>query len=155
MTTIAYDGRTLAADTLATDDYGLKTREGKLWALHGCRFGAAGALGDMLRIRLRLQQMAKRLSAMLHDQFMNLVMAEDFLEDGQQLSLLMVAPDGRFYTLERGVFRLRAEGFGAIGSGRDYALAAMHLGQSAAQAVAVAAQFDAHTGAEIETLEAE
>jgi ATP-dependent protease HslVU (ClpYQ) peptidase subunit len=40
----------------------------------------------------------------------------------------------------------------AMGSGRDYARAAMHLGCSAAEAVAVACEFDENCGNGIDTL---
>ena len=41
----------------------------------------------------------------------------------------------------------------AIGSGRDYAIAAMHLGRTAAEAVAVACLFDVSCGMGIDTME--
>ena len=40
----------------------------------------------------------------------------------------------------------------AVGSGRDFALAAMHLGKSAEEAVLVAAEFDPGTGNGVDTL---
>ena len=39
--------------------------------------------------------------------------------------------------------------FFAIGSGRDYALAAMHLGTNSRKAVEVAIHFDNNTGGEV------
>lgn len=43
-----------------------------------------------------------------------------------------------------------ARKFHAVGSGRDYALAAMHLGLSARDAVGVAMEFDLNTGGELQ-----
>jgi ATP-dependent protease HslVU (ClpYQ) peptidase subunit len=40
----------------------------------------------------------------------------------------------------------------AIGTGRDYALAAMHCGSTAAEAVAIAALFDPGTGGGVDTV---
>lgn len=42
--------------------------------------------------------------------------------------------------------------FYAIGSGRDFALMAMHLGKSAREAVALAALFDRYTNTEVQSL---
>lgn len=44
------------------------------------------------------------------------------------------------------------ESYFSIGSGADYARAAMALGKTAAEAVAVAARFDLYTGFGVDTL---
>lgn len=44
-----------------------------------------------------------------------------------------------------------ADSFAAVGSGSPYALAAMYLGNTAAHAITVAAQFDTNTGGKIIT----
>ena len=43
-------------------------------------------------------------------------------------------------------------GFYAIGSGRDFALAAMRMGADAKKAVKIASEFDIHTGGRIRTM---
>jgi len=57
--------------------------------------------------------------------------------------LLVVWPDGSLWTYERTPFPIHwPPQLFAIGSGRDFALAAMHLGKTAPEAVEVACVFD-------------
>ena len=67
--------------------------------------------------------------------------------------LLIVWRDGRMWKFERTPHPLKfpPQHF-AMGSGRDFALAAMHLGKTAAEAVEVACVFDSAFGNGIYTL---
>jgi ATP-dependent protease HslVU (ClpYQ) peptidase subunit len=47
------------------------------------------------------------------------------------------------------------ESFHALGSGRDFALAAMYLGKNAREAVEIAMEFDLETGKGVDCLEVE
>ena len=55
-------------------------------------------------------------------------------------------------TTKRPVLALVRERFVADGSGRDFAIAAMALGRTARQAVALAARFDVYTGGGIDSI---
>jgi hypothetical protein len=67
--------------------------------------------------------------------------------------ILCVMPDGTLLRYERTPYPLELHTpFYAAGSGRDFALAAMHLGKSAPEAVAVASELDLNTGRGVDTL---
>ena len=67
--------------------------------------------------------------------------------------VLRIWPDGRCGLYERTHHAImREDPFTAIGSGAHYALAAMHLGHGAAEAVRVAAVFDHATGNTVDVL---
>jgi hypothetical protein len=58
----------------------------------------------------------------------------------------------RAYTLEGGSLALiPIKGIGAVGSGGEYAIAAMALGKTSAEAVRFAARFDYRSGGRVQT----
>ena len=66
---------------------------------------------------------------------------------------LVIEPDGRLLKYERGPYPMNfLDTQTAIGSGGDFARAAMACGRTAAQAVEMAALFDSGTGNGIDTL---
>jgi hypothetical protein len=70
------------------------------------------------------------------------------------VSVVVVRPGGLVDVYERSPYPFRVEDETyATGSGRDYAIAAMHLGKSAAQAVEIASLFDPACGNGVDTLE--
>lgn len=71
--------------------------------------------------------------------------------------ILALAPDGSLYLANDnlGFSGPITSAYYAIGSGADFALGAMAMGASAAQAVATAALFDPHTGGAVHTLKLE
>lgn len=74
-------------------------------------------------------------------------------DDGLEASMLVVTPGGRILTYERFPFPLSLESeFTAIGSGRDFALAALHLGHDPVKAIEVATELDSFTGGGIDVL---
>ena len=141
MTTIAYDGITLAADTQTTDGYGLK---GNAVKLHAGRCWIAGFSGST--------GLAKRFILEHGDdkpqQLLSTVFNDAYKDD---LSVLLVVGE-KPYILTQSVFIEVDSKQHAIGSGRDYALMAMRLGKTAEEAVRLASEFDAHTGHEVITL---
>jgi ATP-dependent protease HslVU (ClpYQ) peptidase subunit len=69
-------------------------------------------------------------------------------------ALLVIEIDGTPSLYERSPYPIRFEQrFVAIGCGRDYACAAMHLGHDAAKAVQVAIDLDTGCGSGIDVLE--
>lgn len=135
MTTIAWDGKTLAGDTAGISAC-LKRRVQKIYRLsNGDLFGAAGELDDLLQAKEWLEDQSKSKPAL-----------KDF-------SGLLITPAGPF-KLECALIATPVlEHFHAIGSGRDFAIAAMHLGKSAREAVEIALIFDANSIGPVETLE--
>lgn len=139
MTTVAFDGRTMAADTLATDNWGLKERvDDKI--LRGPDFlaGAAGEHGAVKRWWTQVCQLD--LEHVLAYGY------PDFDADRNDPAIVLADAAGNIWRHVTGGFFKVSRGFHAVGSGRDYALAAMHLGKTAAEAVRLAMEFDHGTG---------
>lgn len=143
MTTVAFDGRTMAADTLATDAWGMKERvDDKILRGQGFLVGTAGQNGAIKRWWSQVCQLD--LAHVLEYGY------PDFDADRNDPAIMLT--DGRhlWRHVTGGFFRV-SRGFHAVGSGRDYALAAMYLGKSAADAVRVAMEFDNGTGGQVLT----
>jgi hypothetical protein len=141
MTTIAYKDGVLAGDKRAC--YGqvahpvTKVRRLK----DGSIAGGAGTMACILQMLDWLD------SGGDHARFP----AEQRTDDWEPI--LVVRPDRRIQIYERTPFPTETHSpFFAIGSGKEYAMMAMHLGKSAAEAVALAAQFDPGTGHGVDTL---
>jgi ATP-dependent protease HslVU (ClpYQ) peptidase subunit len=139
MTVIAYDGKTLAADKLATNG-GTCLTTAKIRRVPA---GLIGCSGDVHACRA--------LAAWAEQGFV----VKDFPADAKEgCKMLLIKPDGTKWLYCGGAYPAQLENpFLAIGSGADYAMAAMHLGHDARTAVQVACDLDAYCGAGITTLE--
>lgn len=141
MTTIAYKNGILAADKQS--NFGpFPTRTTKV-RRHGKWLAAA--TGDTARI------------GEIHEwieQGMDPAKLPDFQRDaGTSATVLMVNEAGEVYLLENSHVLIRIEqDFYAVGSGRDFAMMAMHLGKSAPEAVELASVYDSATGQGVDTL---
>lgn len=137
MTTIAWDGQFLAGDR---------------------RGNSAGMAYEVTKVR-RTQD--GRLLGFCGDIGVGMLML-DWLEKGgtrpeQQdsdrwVTVLEIDPDGTCWCHGRDSRWRIEQGFFAIGSGRDFALAALALGKNAAEAVELAARFDTGTGNGVDAL---
>lgn len=135
MTTIAFDGRWLAGDSMLTDN-GARDSEGqKVFKLRdGTLVGFSGAYEDGLVLVNWMKQgepeegRPKRLS----------------------INAIKVTPNGEAFTCEGKLkWWPMKDAFYAIGSGAPYAKTAMYLGQTAHKAVQIASEFDRTTGGKI------
>lgn len=131
MTTIAWDGATLVADrriSSGTISYSTtkirRTMDGRL-------VGATGDFGVCTQMLDWLELGGPRPSCQDTDRW---------------ASALEIMPDGTCWMHNRDSRWKVEDGFVAIGSGRDYAMAVMALGHDAHQAVSIAARFDPGTG---------
>lgn len=132
MTTIAFDGKTLAADTRAHGSIILKVR--KVHRLSdGSMFGAAGSCQEILAVLAWLN-------------------GGDKPSDLDNFEALIITRAGAQRLGERLMRAPVLEPFYAIGSGSHFAIAAMALGKNAIDAVRLAARFDIYTGGAIECL---
>lgn len=137
MTTIAWDGKHLASDTRCTASGGLKRQVLKIFPLpDGSLYGACGSAEQNGVVRAWLAGEIHKPSTPL----------EDFTG-------MVIRPDATIWMYEKlltpwQVFDKKH----AIGSGRDYALMAMHFGKTAYEAVELASQFDAWTALPITVL---
>ena len=142
MTTVAFDGRTMAADTLATDAWGMKERvDDKILRGPDYLAGSAGQNGTIKRWWRQVCQLD--LAHVLEYGY------PDFDADRNDPAIMLVDASGRIWRHVTGGFFPCSRGFHAVGSGRDYALAAMALGRTAEEAVRLAMAFDNGTGGDV------
>jgi hypothetical protein len=137
MTTIAWDGTLLAADRLG-DSGGFAFEVSKIFELGDGRIlGIAGdyAVGS---------QIADYLAGNGDMPIFEPGMFEGILID-----------DGEAYLMQSRLVPIPVKAPHAIGSGRDYAIAAMRMGGSAIYAVEVASEYDPESGFGVEAYEIE
>lgn len=145
MTTIAFDGFSIAADTMNQDGHGLKDYASKLLIGKNLIAGGAGERHKISAWWMKVKDM--RISEILDHGY------PTYHPDTDNSAIMLVdAVTLKCYKLGASEFMLCSRGFHAIGSGRDFALAALHMGHSAKDAVQVAMEFDAGTGGEIEVV---
>ncbi|MES2148609.1 MAG: hypothetical protein V4508_02340 [Pseudomonadota bacterium] len=144
MTVIAWDGKTLAADKRATS-VGNPATTTKIFRLkNGCLVGMCGD-ADAGRVLIDWFEVGAHPSTFPDNRDS---------DNRCRVVLLIITPDRKVHQLQR-THRLVTfeDKFTAIGSGRDYALAAMHLGFDALKAVEVACALDVDCGNGIDLLE--
>lgn len=146
MTVIAWDGKTLAADKRASNNGLARTVTKIRRASNGALMACTGDLhaGEELMAWYE----AGRVTEKYPESQKALV---------EELTTLVVIEPGPVITTygrygARAVFEERTY---ACGCGRDYAVAAMHYGKDAREAVALACLFDVGCGNGIDTLELE
>jgi len=134
MTTIAWDGKTLAADKRCVNN-GLCATVTKLFQVGDLRVAVSGEFDQGLAMVAWLRS-GQDPAAFPEKQ-----------KDNTKYCPTAVIDDGKFLIYETTPYPLHIEDtFYAIGSGRDFALAAMYLGKTAVEAVELASKFDAGTG---------
>lgn len=155
MTTIAWDGKTLASDTQASSgDVVCSYTEQKIytppesgWEVCGSKVIALGCSGDC-GAEMELQELLKN----------NLTYASEFLPTFSFTALAIIGA-GRAYIIskEKGETRasisLQVEPY-AIGSGGLIARTAMHCGKNAREAVQVAIDLDCYSGGSVDSFTA-
>lgn len=135
MTTVAFDGRTMAGDGRLADDAIASDDFRKIFRIRGQIVGLSGA--------------ASACMAMV-----------DWMKGGcegkrpecSNTSILIVEPDGTAMIQDDGGTPLKVSVPCAIGSGSNYAVAIMDAGGSATKAVRAAMKRDPRTGGKIRTL---
>jgi ATP-dependent protease HslVU (ClpYQ) peptidase subunit len=138
MTTIAWDGKTLAGDRQS--NFGpLRATTTKVHRIEGRLVGGAGCSFKLREVHNWFW------AGMPKDQYPKM--------DSGDIDLICIGPHGSIFLYSDSATPVLIEDkIFAVGSGRDYALAAMHLGQTAEQAVRVAAVFDPGTGPDVDVL---
>lgn len=137
MTTIAWDGLTLAADRCRLNGRDTRQEICKLWMAGEFVFAIAGDLCDGPVIREWLLHGARWKDR-----------PEMVDQQNPTVGLAVRRRDGAIFLIEgrRSMLVELPGGPTANGSGATYALAAMACGKSAVEAVEIAARFDAGTG---------
>lgn len=141
MTTVAFDGEVMAADTLVTDYYGLKDIcHDKI--LVGKDF-LAGCAGEWGGIQSWWDQVKDMTCAEL------IAYGYPNYQREHNDPAIMIASKNGIWRHTTSWFYKTPRSYHAVGSGRDYALAAMFCGRGAVRAVECARSFDNGTGGEI------
>jgi len=142
MTIIAWDGKTLSADKM-TSFGGLHATTMKLRKIGGCLVGGAGATAHM-------NEMLKWIEDGCDAETL-----PSYQRDPKEcVSLLVIGLDGKVKQYESSPYPLQIENkFWAIGSGRDFAMAAMYLGKTSREAVKIASELCNDCGNGIDSLE--
>ena len=144
MTTIAVRDGVMAADTLG-DLLGKRCKSKKLWRLSdGGVFGCSGVWTEGKLFADWYNGGANR------DEPPKWLVQRDETVDFHALILL---PSGTYLWSYNLVADEMFEDFWAIGTGAAAALAAMHCGKTAQEAVYVAMVVDTYTGGDVETME--
>jgi ATP-dependent protease HslVU (ClpYQ) peptidase subunit len=141
MTCLAWDGKVLAADKRMTQA-GLAVTVTKIFRIENSLVGISGtgALGLQM---LEWFKCGANPAAFPNEQ--------RTMEDW---TLLVVINAEGVFEYQRSPFPIQIESSPwASGAGRDYALAAMHCGKTAREAVEIACKFDVSCGNGIDTLE--
>ena len=144
MTTIAYSKGWLAADTrVSIGNYHTKTE--KLYKIEG--LGVLGLAGSTKICNRVARWWASGCEGDPPEA------SEKEQEDGYICQGILATKEGLFL-LEDGVFPIVIKAdYLAVGSGSDYAIAAMEMGKSAKEAVAEAAKHDIYTGGDIDEVD--
>lgn len=141
MTVIAWDGRTLAADKMST----ICGNPAVVTKIHRVPGGLVGFSGSGSH------------AAELLEWFRAGRKPEDYPKRDEERGAgsLFISEDRKIhlYAYDSPYHEVFEQEFYARGAGRDYALAAMHLGHDARKAVEVACALDVNCGMGIDTLE--
>lgn len=141
MSVIAWDGTTLAADKRMSNGTLIRTTT----KIFRAREALVGYTGDA--------DCGEAMLAWFEAGANKAEFPETQRDKDLWAGLLVIWEDGTIWKYERTPhpLRLPPQQF-AVGSGRDFALAAMHLGKSAAEAVEVAIHFDSGCGNGVDVL---
>jgi 20S proteasome alpha/beta subunit len=141
MTVLAWDGITLAADKRGNGVTSISTTT-KIFRINDCLVGYTGQL-------VFGEQMAEWFKA-----GENIADFPPSQRDKDDWALLLVVrSNGKLQLYERTPYPATYEDkLFAVGSGADYALAAMHCGRTAAEAVALTCLLDSSCGNGVDTL---
>jgi hypothetical protein len=152
MTTIAWDGTTLAVDRQGTQA-NYKREVGKLYEFGVWVYATGACAADVAPL---CQWLAgwQPTSSSFDEVDARLERCRETLEEGGVHGVVVHVPSGTVWTIQgkTGVTLVRVlEGLVGHGSGGDYALGAMAAGKTAREAVEIAMRFDAFTGFGIDT----
>lgn len=141
MTTIAWDGKMMAGDK-RTSFGGLHVTTTKVHRIRGALVAGCGnsaPIAEMIQWYADGADPAK--------------LPPNQRDEDKAVNLLVASPEGLFlYADSATPFKIESP-FAAIGSGRDFAIAAMHLGCDARRAVEIASIYETGTGNGVDALE--
>lgn len=137
MTTIAYDGKTMCADTLMTCN---GTRIGYVSKMERVPDGVVGYAGTVSDCQLVIEWMRGGMKKKDRPE----------LSSTADVGIIYVKNTGEVFLVDEGLMPYPTCVPCAEGSGADFALAAMHLGKTSKQAVKLAIKLDCYSGGAIQ-----
>lgn len=140
MTTIAFDGKTMACDTRVSGSHTYNTDT----KIYENEFVVIGVSGDAGVGTLLVEDDSILVPKHYDFDFSALVWVKD-------IETLCKVEFYKSWDCALSSVITIADSFAAVGSGSPYALAAMYLGETATRAITVASQFDPNTGGKIIT----
>lgn len=141
MTTICWDGHTLAADKRSCNGPTIY-QVTKIFRVRGCLVGGSGSFSSVIEL---VQWFAAGADPAKLPAFQN--------TKDNNVDLLVIDKDGTILKFDSGPYPIKIESARyAIGSGREIALTAMVLGKTAEEAIEIASMLDCYTGNGIDTL---
>lgn len=140
MTTIAFDGKTMACDTRVTCGDTFYNTDTKIYESDAYVIGVAGDAGCGVMLAqvsniLCMRTYEYDFQAIVYEKSTERIFYVSFAKNWESNSFVVPITDSYF----------------AVGSGADFARAAMYLGETATRAITVASQFDTNTGGKIIT----
>lgn len=147
VTTIAFDGKILAADRQCSCDYKMSMTKIFHWKENKTHFmfAGAGAVQSVLQLQDWLQN--NKIQE-YHESLDEDMFAEGILVTVVNSKLTQVA----LYNTKSCFPVIIEDGTFSIGSGSAFAKTAMHLGKNAVDAIRIASQFDSDTGMGINSI---
>jgi len=135
VTTIAYRDGVLAGDSRVTNgDLICPETVTKVIKLpNGSLLGCAGTLRDVFELR-------------------NALVEKHPLPDLKKVTALLITPDEQLWSYDRTTWNEMDAPYYAIGSGEQFALAALWMGADAVQAVKCGIHFDKNSGGRVRTV---
>ena len=141
MTTIAFDGKTIACDSQATIDECIKYRVDKHAAIGQVDIWVAGDLSKK----------QKFVDSLKYYKGKDLCIDSEEFEDID--AFIFYRPSRKLYIFLGKDLVIEATDRFALGSGRDFAIAAMSCGLNATEAVLKASELDLYTDSNIKTFD--
>lgn len=146
MTTVAFDGRFIAADTMA-DHSGLKMPVCKIYRTENIVLAGAGMHHQIAAYFRKVKDLD--LATILSLGY------PDYDAEKNYPGMILIGrgnPTLAYY-LGADTWMKMGRKYHSVGSGRDFALAAMALGKTAHEAVELASTFDVYTGGSVDCFE--
>ena len=140
MTVIAWDGRTIAADSLA-NDAGLKRVVNKLLRVNDGVIAVTGAMDQGLELQAWFEAGADPAKW------------PEFQKKDDWTRLIRATREGCWWYARTPYPQRVIAPFTAFGSGRDFAIAAMHMGKSAKEGVELACELTTECMGPVDVIE--
>lgn len=153
MTTVAIKDNIVACDSQVSVGYTISSLDGEKAAkINGCIVAGAGSYAQVVKFRQWFTEHSDALIAQQDNPTVNIPLPQNLQED--EFLGVVLYPDGELMLYEgRTDVAIPQNQPFAIGSGSDFAMAAMRAGKDAKGAVEIASELDVFSGGEVKVYE--